>query len=125
MIYTILQVAAGGAFGSVLRYLANVGAMRLLGPGFPMGTLTVNVVGSFAMGALVALLGRHNANHLAPLLMTGVLGGFTTFSAFSLDTVTLWTRGQAGLALLYVSLSLGVSLAALALGLAIFRGAAG
>ncbi|MFT4150567.1 MAG: fluoride efflux transporter CrcB [Paracoccaceae bacterium] len=124
MIYTILQVAAGGAFGSVLRYLTNVGAMRVFGPGFPMGTLTVNVVGSFVMGALVVLLGKNNANHLAPLLMTGVLGGFTTFSAFSLDTITLWTRGQTGAALLYVGLSLIVSLAAIALGMALFRGIA-
>lgn len=123
MIYNILQVAAGGAVGSVLRYLTTLGAGRAFGTGFPLGTLVVNVVGSFLMGALVGLLGRHGANHLAPLLMTGVLGGFTTFSAFSLDTVTLWSRGQTGLALLYVGLSVGISLVSIALGMAFFRGA--
>jgi CrcB protein len=91
--------------------------MRLTGPGFPWATLTVNVAGSFLMGALVVILAQYSANRLAPLLMTGVLGGFTTFSAFSLDALTLWERGQAGLAAAYVAASVVLSLSAIAAGL--------
>lgn len=122
MILTLSQVALGGAFGSVLRYLTNVGVMRLIGPGFPYGTLIVNIAGSFAMGFLVVILAHKDATRLAPLLMTGLLGGFTTFSAFSLDTLTIWERGQPGLALLYVAGSVGISLAAIAAALTLFRG---
>jgi CrcB protein len=122
MILTLTQVALGGALGSVQRYLTNLGVMRLIGPGFPYGTLIVNIVGSFAMGFLVVILAHKDATRLAPLLMTGLLGGFTTFSAFSLDTLTLWERGQPGLALLYVAGSVGISLAAIAAALTLFRG---
>lgn len=118
MMHPVLQVALGGAVGAVARHGVNIGAGRLLGPGFPAGTLAVNVAGSFLMGLLVVVLaGRGNAP--APLLMTGFLGGFTTFSAFSLDTVTLWQRGQAAVALAYVAASVGLSLAALLAGLAV------
>lgn len=118
MMHPVLQVALGGAVGAVARHAVNIGAGRLLGPGFPAGTLAVNVAGSFLMGLLVVVLaGRGNA--LAPLLMTGLLGGFTTFSAFSLDTVTLWQRGQGAVALAYVAASVGLSLAALLVGLAV------
>ena len=87
--------------------------------GAPLGTIAVNVIGSFAMGVLfVALTSR---TQLSPLLMTGVLGGFTTFSAFSLDTLALWERGQAGLAVTYVILSVAASLLAVFAGLAIGR----
>jgi fluoride exporter len=115
MIWTLTQVAVGGALGSVLRYLAvsSVGA--------PLGTLVVNVLGSLVMGALfVVLLGR---TQLSPLLMTGVLGGFTTFSAFSLDALRLYQAGQPGQAALYVAGSVLLSLAAVALGAALTRGA--
>jgi CrcB protein len=122
MIWTLSQVAIGGALGSVLRYLTNFGVMRLIGPGFPYGTLIVNIAGSFAMGALVVFLAHKDATRLAPLLMTGLLGGFTTFSAFSLDTATMWERGQPGLALTYVGASIGLSLVAMAAALTLFRG---
>ena len=113
MIWTMFQVALGGAIGSVLRFLtvAFVGA--------PVATLIVNIVGCFAMGiAFVALSAR-----LSPVLMTGVLGGFTTFSAFSLDALKLWTSGDTVQAALYVLASVILSLAAVALGAALARGA--
>ena len=122
MFLTLLQVAIGGALGSMLRYLTNVGVMRAIGPGFPYGTLIVNVLGSFAMGFLVVFLAHKDLNRLAPLLMTGVLGGFTTFSAFSLDTLTLWERGDAATALLYIAASVGLSLAAIVASVLLFRG---
>ena len=121
MIQTLLQVAFGGALGASARYLANVGAMRLLGPGFPWATLAVNVAGSFLMGVLVVVLAQRDATRLAPFLMTGVLGGFTTFSAFSLDALTLWERGQAGAASAYVLGSVAASLAAIVAGMAAAR----
>ena len=124
MIQTLLTVAAGGAIGSSLRYLVNVSAMRIFGPAFPWATLTVNVIGSFLMGALVVWFANRDLMRLAPFLMTGVLGGFTTFSAFSLDTVTLWQRGEATTAMLYVAASIILSLAALLAGMATVRGLA-
>lgn len=122
MFLTLSQVALGGAIGASLRYLTNVGAMRLFGPGFPVGTLVVNVAGSFLMGVLVVVLARKGGTHLAPFLMTGILGGFTTFSAFSLDALTLWDRGQQALAFGYVAASVILSLAAIAAGLFAARG---
>lgn len=123
MIQTLLQVALGGAVGASARYLVNVATMRLIGPGFPWATVTVNVVGSFLMGALVVVLAHRDATRLAPFLMTGVLGGFTTFSAFSLDALTLWERGQTGLASAYVLGSVVLSLGAIVAGMAVARGA--
>ncbi len=123
MIQTLFQVAIGGALGSAARYLVNVTAMRLLGPGFPWATVAVNVAGSFLMGVLVVSLAHRDAMRLAPFLMTGVLGGFTTFSAFSLDTLTLWERGQTGTAAAYVLGSVAVSLAAIVAGMAAARAA--
>lgn len=123
MIQTLLQVALGGALGASARYLTNVAAMRLLGPGFPWATAAVNIAGSFLMGVLVVTLAHKDATRLAPFLMTGVLGGFTTFSAFSLDALTLWERGQAGLAALYVAGSVALSLLAIVAGMAAARGA--
>ncbi|MFD0980383.1 fluoride efflux transporter CrcB [Tropicimonas aquimaris] len=122
MILTALQVALGGALGATCRYLTNVGMKAMLGIGFPWGTLTVNVVGSFLMGALVVLLERKGANALAPVLMTGFLGGFTTFSAFSLDAIFLMEEGRTEIALVYITASVLVSLAALVVGLAFARG---
>ncbi|WP_319825789.1 fluoride efflux transporter CrcB [Thalassovita sp.] len=122
MMTTLLQVALGGAIGASGRYLTGVAAMRLMGPGFPWGTLAVNIVGSFVMGMIVVLLGHYSANRFAPLLMTGILGGFTTFSAFSLDAIALWERGQAAISVAYVVVSVVFSLAALLLGLLFARG---
>ena len=123
MFTTLTQVALGGAIGASLRYLSNVGAMRLFGPGFPYATLFVNILGSFAMGLLVVTLAKKGGTALAPFLMTGILGGFTTFSAFSLDTFTLWERGQTLTALAYIAASILLSLAALAAGIYLARGA--
>lgn len=118
----VLQVAIGGALGASARYMTGIAMARLLGKGFPWGTLTVNVVGSFAMGALVVLLAHLGGNRWAPFLMTGVLGGFTTFSAFSLDAVTLYERGQTGVAAGYVAVSVVASIAALFAGMSLARG---
>lgn len=120
MMNPLLQVALGGAAGAVARYGVNRAATVAFGPGFPVATLTVNVVGSFLMGLLVVALATRG-NAWAPLLLTGVLGGFTTFSAFSLDTLTLWERGQHGLAAGYVVLSVLLSLAAVGAGLTLGR----
>jgi CrcB protein len=121
MIQTLLHVALGGAIGASARYLTGVAALRLMGPGFPWGTLVVNVIGSFLMGAIVIILAELSANRFAPLLMTGLLGGFTTFSAFSLDAVTLWQRGETMQAATYVAASVVLSLAALMAGLFVAR----
>jgi fluoride exporter len=115
----LTQVALGGAIGSVARYLITFGASRACLPGFPVGTLAVNVVGSFAMGVLFILITREG--RFSPFLLTGVLGGFTTFSAFSLDAFCLWERGQAGAAAVYVGASVILSLAALVAGVMLAR----
>ncbi len=119
---TILWVAIGGAIGSALRYLTSLAALRLLGAGFPWGTAIVNVAGSFAMGLLaVLLLEKAGDARLSPFLMTGILGGFTTFSAFSLDTVRLVESGQPVSAVYYIAGSVALSIAALMLGMGIAR----
>ena len=121
---TLLQVALGGALGASLRWLAGLAALRLTGPGpaFPVAILGVNVVGSLLMGTCAVLAARRGLADLQPLVMTGVLGGFTTFSAFSLEAVTLLERGRIGAAGLYVALSVGLSIGALALGAWFARG---
>lgn len=105
---SFVLVAAGGAAGSVLRYLVSMAGLALFGAGFPWGTLAVNVIGSAAIGALVAAGLEGQARFL---LITGLLGGFTTFSAFSIETVALWERSP-GLALLYVAASVVLGVAA-------------
>lgn len=122
MNHAVLQVAIGGALGSVARYGVNVLAGRLV-PGYPLGTLAVNVLGSLIMGLLAGIFAHRGGQQLAPLLMTGLLGGFTTFSAFSLDALTLWQRGEGVLATGYVLVSIFLSLAAVFAGLALARGA--
>ncbi len=119
----VLSIAAGGAIGSVLRHFAGVGAAAWLGAAFPYGTLFVNVVGSFVMGVIVATF-AHFGNppqELRAFLTVGILGGFTTFSSFSLDVATLYERGQAGAAALYILLSLILSLAGIFAGMFIVR----
>ena len=96
MVINLVCVAAGGATGAVLRYLSVLAATRLFGAGFPFGTLFVNVTGSFLIGIAAALVLRHPAligTFYGPLLVTGVLGGFTTFSAYSLDAMTMIEGG--------------------------------
>ncbi|WP_444461156.1 fluoride efflux transporter CrcB [Rhodobacter capsulatus] len=122
MIQTLLFVALGGALGSALRYLVNITLPRLVGHGFPYATMTVNVLGSFAMGVLVVVLAMKGGTRFAPFLMTGILGGFTTFSAFSLDAAKLVETGEIGSAAVYVLGSVGLGLAALFAGMAFARG---
>lgn len=117
-------VALGGAIGAGARHLVNLAALRLLGPGFPAGTLAVNVIGGLLMGLLAgyfALKYQAGGEGLRLFLATGILGGFTTFSAFSLDAVLLWERGDVAQALLYVALSVVLSIAALVAGLLFMR----
>jgi len=121
MIYLI--VFLGGGLGAAMRHGVNVAAARTLGSGFPYGTLTVNVAGSLAMGLLAAYFAFKGdaGQHWRLFFTTGVLGGFTTFSAFSLDAVLLYERGQIGLAAFYVLVSVVVSVAGLFAGLALVR----
>ena len=114
MIWSLSQVALGGALGSVLRFLA----MSVVGG--PVATVLVNVAGSLAIGILFVTLATRP--HLSPLLVTGFLGGFTTFSAFSLDALKLAQTQPLG-ALLYIAGSVVLSLIAVALGAALARGA--
>lgn len=123
MLTPVLQVAIGGALGAVLRYAVGVGVLRMFGAGaFPLGVLTVNVVGSFLMGVFVVVAAQRGLTHLQPLVLTGILGGFTTFSAFSLEAVSLWERGDVGQAAVYVGLSVALSILALVAGLWLARG---
>jgi CrcB protein len=115
----ILLVALGGAVGSVTRYGVGIAAARWLGLAFPWGTLAVNVVGGLAMGLLAARVGPGGEN-MRLLLGVGLLGGFTTFSAFSLETVRLMEH-QPGLAALYAAASLILSVGACWLGLSLGR----
>ena len=97
--------------------------MRLTGPvEFPIAILSVNVIGSFLMGVFVVAAAHKGVVHLSPFVMTGLLGGFTTFSAFSLEAVTLMERGQIAAAGAYVGLSVALSIGGLMLGLWIARG---
>ena len=112
---------AGGALGAGGRYLVNVSAMRLVGPGFPWATLFVNVVGSLVMGVLVGVFAARSLTHWQPFAMTGILGGFTTFSAFSLETAMMLERGRYGPAAAYVGVSVVCAIAALFVGLMIAR----
>jgi CrcB protein len=95
--------------------------MRLLGPGFPWATLFVNILGSFLMGVMVVVLANKGGTRFAPFLMVGVLGGFTTFSAFSLDAITLFERGQFWQSACYVLASVVLSVTALFAGLVLAR----
>jgi CrcB protein len=106
-----LAIALGGAVGSVLRYAVQT-ALRPASSGFPWGTLMVNLVGSFLIGLCAALAERQGAGSwIRPWLMVGLLGGFTTFSAFSLENVQMLRNGQAGLVLAYVLVSVAGGLA--------------
>ncbi len=117
-----LWVAIGGALGSVARYACSAVALRWFGAGFPWGTLFVNVSGSFAIGLLAALMTADGrpllGNDARAFAMIGVLGGFTTFSAFSLETLNLIRSGAIGAAGANVALSVGLCLAGTWLGFA-------
>ena len=125
MLLTVGYVAAGGAIGSSLRYVVNVAAGRLFGIAFPWGTLIVNILGCAVMGALATTLALKGGQRFAPFLLTGILGGFTTFSAFSLDAMNLWERGQGQAAIAYVGASVILSLLAVLAGAALAKGVLG
>ena len=113
----------GGALGSGTRYLVNLGVARLLGTSFPWGIFLINVTGSLLMGLLAGLLAQREfeVTSLRPFLATGFLGGYTTFSAFSLDFANLVNEGETAAAALYVAGSVGLSLAGVFLGLWLAR----
>ncbi len=120
---SLIYVMLGGAFGSGARYLTGRATLSLFGPDYPYGTLAVNLIGGLLMGALVGVLARgaNGGETWRLLLGVGVLGGFTTFSSFSLDAVTMIERGQLAVALGYVLVSVIGSIAALFAGLTLAR----
>lgn len=115
----VLAIAAGGAIGALLRYWTSLAVYNRFGTGFPYGTLVVNVLGSLLMGFLyIWLLERLAAGPaVRAFLLVGVLGAFTTFSAFSMETLNLFENGQSGRALLNVAVSVTACIAAAALGI--------
>ena len=126
----LLLVGAGGAIGSVARYLAGIAVIRFAGAGFPFNTLLVNVVGSFIMGLLIAVLLKLDpqpalAADVRLFVAVGILGGFTTFSSFSADVAALWEREAHLACALYVLGSVALSIAAVFLGLYLVRRLAG
>ena len=122
----LLLVFARAGIGGVARHLVQLGCVRACGTAFPWGTLAVNVVGSLLMGLVVGWLalraGAGWSQGAKLFLATGVLGGFTTFSAFSLDVMQLFEQGEMGMVLGYVLESVVLSILALAIGLALVRG---
>ena len=113
-----LLVALGGGLGAMARHGLGQASLRAFGPGFPVGTMAANVLGGLLMGLLAGWLATvDGGRELRLLLGVGLLGGFTTFSAFSLDAMLLIEKGQWGLAALYIGGSVLLSVAALALGL--------
>ncbi|UZK70827.1 fluoride efflux transporter CrcB [Sphingomonas sp. S1-29] len=121
-----LLVMAGGAIGAAARHLVGRATLAWFGPNYPFGTLAVNLLGGIAMGLLFGLLARigEGSEQVRLFVGVGVLGGFTTFSAFSLDTMLMLERGELVPALGYVVLSVAGAIAALALGLSIARATA-
>lgn len=120
----LLQVALGGAIGASLRLISGAAILRVMGSGFPYGTMFVNVVGSFLMGLLAFYLLERTDGGLArfaPFLLTGLLGGFTTFSAYSLDALYLMERGRYLSASVYMGGSVILAIGALFLGITIAR----
>ena len=120
---TVLWVALGGALGAAGRYLVAMQALRWFGPGFPWGTITVNIAGSLIMGVMAGVFAHRLqvSTEVRMFLMTGVLGGFTTFSAFSLDIYFLAERKEYLSSALYVIGSISLSVAALFIGLRLMR----
>ena len=120
--FNLLLVVVGGGIGAGIRHLTSMGALRLFGPNYPWGTMAINIVGSFAMGLFIAILARRGGSTEVRLFVaTGIFGGFTTFSAFSLDFATLWERGATLPAFGYVLASVIGAIVALFLGLWLAR----
>lgn len=122
-IISFMAVASGGALGAMSRYGVGLLAVRVAGHGFPFATLSVNILGSFLMGVLIAVFASlwQPEQAIKLFLITGFLGAFTTFSAFSLDAVSLYERGEITAAALYITASVILSIAALFAGLFIVR----
>ena len=120
----LLLVAVGGGLGTALRYGVGRWAIALMGPGFPFGTFAVNIIGGFAMGLLAGWLARfgEGGEQLRLLLGVGVLGGFTTFSAFSLEVYNMITRAEVALAAAYATSSVAGSVLAVLAGVWVMRG---
>jgi CrcB protein len=119
-----LLVFAGGGLGAAARHAVNRAALTIVGPDYPAGTLFVNVAGSIAMGLLAGWFAFRGETTTAPerlFLTTGVLGGFTTFSAFALDATLMWERHDVGAALLYIGSSVLLSIAGLVGGMFLVR----
>jgi len=126
----ILLVGLGGATGAIARYLVGIGVIRIMGPAFPFNTLFVNVLGSFLMGLVIALLTKFDpvvtyATDVRLFVAVGMLGGFTTFSSFSADVAALWERGTYAETVIYVAASVALSITGLFLGLFLVRRLAG
>ena len=121
--FAFLLIFVGGGLGSMFRHAVNLGSAALFGVNFPYGTIFVNIAGSFAMGVIAGwfALRGHGGQMTSLFLTTGVLGGFTTFSAFSLDAALLWERGQTGGAALYVLGSVFAAIVSVFAGLAAMR----
>lgn len=119
----IFSIAFGGALGAVLRHLTGLAALRAFGPSFPWTTMAVNIFGSFVMGVLIGVFAHiwQPSPDMKSFLTVGLLGGFTTFSAFSLEAVMLWERGDISTAAVYVGGSVILSIAALAAGLTLIK----
>ena len=119
----MIAVALGGALGAMGRYGVNLGAVKVLGHGFPYGTLIANVVGSFLMGVLISVMAHswQAPDSVRLFLVTGFLGAFTTFSTFSLDVVTLWERQDYAQTALYLGGSVVLSIASLMLAMILVR----
>jgi len=125
--YPYLLVAVGGALGSVARYGTGVLVGKVWDSSFPLGTLLINISGSLAMGLFIGYLARTVPAWQADarlFVAVGLFGGFTTFSSFSLDAISMLERGDAGLATLYVAGSVIVGIAALYAGLLLMRAGA-
>ena len=120
---SFLLVFVGAGLGGVLRHIMNMLSLRWFGPGFPAGTFLINISGSIVMGLVVGYLATRDmpSVELRLFVATGILGGYTTFSTFSLDTISLWQRGEFAAAAAYVIGSLVLSFAGLWLGMALFR----
>lgn len=122
-IYGSLLVFIGAGMGGALRHLFNVASARAFGPDLPLSTLVVNVLGSFSVGCIAGYFAvrGHGSQSLQLFLTTGILGGFTTFSAFSLEAALLWERGQVTSFFGFVLASVVLSIAAVFAGLALVR----
>lgn len=119
----VLAIAAGGAIGAVLRHFVGMAFLHLTGANFPWGTLSVNVIGSFMMGVLVTYFALvwNPSQEIRAFLTVGLLGGFTTFSTFSLDVVALWERGSSLASMGYIMASIMLSIFAIFAGMMIIR----